>query len=454
MFEKWLDSFLNFEKLPQKNMFWLDTMQFMCKRLGNPQELHPLFHVGGSKGKGSTSTMIASILDQAQYSVGLYTSPHILSLKERVTSAKGFFSDAVYDQAANKLMQSVNSLSKEELPSERPLTWFELVTLWGMLCFKIAGVDAAVYEVGLGGRLDATNVILPSCACIGPIELEHTEYLGKTHEQIAFEKAGIIKDHVPVIIGWQEKKSVLSVFEKRAQECHSSLIYAPKTSKINKIVYKNTLTNGRKCVAEATEPLVTMECSIESPLFSRPLHPRLKLLGEFQAQNAAVAALAVKTVFPSLSEDIIEKGLSQAQLPARFEIQPNVCGLPFILFDGAHTVRSISGLLKTLVSAFGKKTARSFHLLYASASDKDVEDIAFLFRKVARVTLTRPGLTKASDMPRLQNAFTRAKIPFESEEDTEKAFKKACLQAQKEHAPLLVTGSFYLIAVVKPLVTL
>ncbi|HAO29902.1 MAG TPA: bifunctional folylpolyglutamate synthase/dihydrofolate synthase, partial [Treponema sp.] len=96
MFEKWLDSFLNFEKLPQKNMFWLDTMQFMCKRLGNPQELHPSFHVGGSKGKGSTSTMIASILDQAQYSVGLYTSPHILSLKERVTSAKGFFSDAVY----------------------------------------------------------------------------------------------------------------------------------------------------------------------------------------------------------------------------------------------------------------------------------------------------------------------------------------------------------------------
>lgn len=454
-FSNWLDSFLNFEKLPQKDMFWLDSMQFLCEKLGNPQYGIPLFHVGGSKGKGSVSQMIASVLSEAGMSCGVYTSPHLLSLKERICSAKGFFSDEVYAVSAQQLKQTVDKIPLSELPGNRPLTWFELVTLWGMLCMKNAGVDSAVYEVGLGGRLDATNVILPSCACIGPVELEHTEYLGDTLEKIAYEKAGIIKPNVPVVIGWQQKKSVYKVFEKKAEEVNSPVIYAQKASKVTQIVYKNRLTNGSKCAFDATEPLVSMDCTIKSPLFSHPLKPSLKLLGDFQAQNAAVASLAVKTVFPSLSEDIIERGLSKASLPARFELVSHACGLPFILFDGAHTVRSVTGLLKTISDVFGKKTARSLHMLYASASDKDVEDIARLFRnKTAHVTLTRPGTTKASDMPRLQKAFSDAGISFESEEDTLRAFSKACERARKDNAPLLVTGSFYLIAAVKPEVTL
>src|SRR5574344_2902318 len=233
---KWLDQYLNFEHLPQKNIFWLDTMQYLCKRFGNPENCCPSFHVAGSKGKGSISMMIAFILKRAGYNTGLYTSPHILEFIERVGTPSGQFSDEVYEKSVRELMNGVQSIIPEDLPKQRPITWFELVTLFSMLCFRDAKTDWAVYEVGLGGRLDATNVITPKCCCIGPIELEHTEYLGDTVEKIAVEKGGIIKPGVQVIIAPQ-KPSVRKVFEKIAAERGAPIIFVEDVLKSHEVVY-------------------------------------------------------------------------------------------------------------------------------------------------------------------------------------------------------------------------
>src|SRR5574344_631801 len=222
--QEWLDSYLNFEKLPQKNIFWLDTMQFLCQRFNHPESCAPSFHVAGSKGKGSISVMIASILEEAGCTTGLYTSPHILNFAERIGTAHGLFPDNIYESAVKQLMNSVDSIIPEELPGQRPVTWFELVTVFAFLCFKEAHVQQAVYEVGLGGRLDATNVITPKVCCIGPIELEHTEYLGDTVEKIAAEKGGIIKDGIPVIISPQ-KESVRAVFKSIADKQKAPLLF-------------------------------------------------------------------------------------------------------------------------------------------------------------------------------------------------------------------------------------
>ena len=169
--ENWIDSYLNFEKTPKKNIFWLDTMRFFCEKFGQPQDFAPCFHVAGSKGKGSVSTFIASILDEAGYKTGLYTSPHILDFIERVSSPNGPFEEEAYNRAVEEIMSGVKAIPTEELPGQRPITWFELVTLFSFLVFRQAKVDWSVFEVGLGGRLDSTNIVNPKVSVITPIEL-------------------------------------------------------------------------------------------------------------------------------------------------------------------------------------------------------------------------------------------------------------------------------------------
>lgn len=447
-FLSWADGYLNFEKLPQKNIFWLDTMQFLCERLGHPERCCPCFHVAGSKGKGSVSTMIASVLAEAGYSVGLYQSPHIVDFRERVRTVRGFFPDAVYEQAAAELQAAVAAIPPEDFPGARPLTWFEIVTVFAMLCFRIAKLDYVVYEVGLGGRLDATNVVQPLCCCIGPIELEHTEYLGNTLELIAAEKAGIMKDGVPVISARQEE-CVRTVFRAHAAQHAAPLSFIDDEIRLTPgSFYAEKLPNGREGTEKA---LAGMGVTLESPVFRRHLQTNLRLVGSFQGENAALAALAVRTAVPQISEDVIERGLAAASLPGRFEIVFPVPGFPRIpelVLDGAHTRNSVQMTVESFWSLYGKDSGA--HLLFACAADKDAEDIAQCFANgFAQVTLTRPGSVKAADLPRLEHAFTAAGISFHASEDYVSAIRTALASADKAGAPLLVTGSFYLLAEVK-----
>lgn len=436
-FLQYLDTFLNFEKLPQKNIFWLDTIEFLCKKLGNPEKFAPCFHVAGSKGKGSVTSLIASIMQKAGYKMGLYASPHILDFTERVREGANFFSRDVYEKSALELVNTMNNIPLSDFPSERPVTWFELVTLFGFLCLRNANVNCAVYEVGLGGRLDATNVVNPKISVINTIELEHTEFLGDTVEKIAAEKAGIIKTNTPCVIA-EQSESVRKVFEEIAESRNSKCYF------INDLV-KNI---SHKYVKSKTGEYL-METSFESSIFTRPIKANMKLLGKFQADNAALASCAVKLAYPEITEDIIEEGLKDVTLQARFEIIHNpkkYNGLNNLVIDGAHTVNSVHYTMETF-DAFYKDKA---NLLFACAADKDVEDIAKYFKnRFRKVVLTRPGNIKSSSPEKMIKAFQDSKIDFVYEENYSKAIKDSLLQSEKTNSTLLVIGSFYLAAEVK-----
>lgn len=441
----WLDSYLNFEKLPQKNIFWLDTMEFLCGKLGQPQNSAPAFHVAGSKGKGSVSVMIASILEEAGFKSGLYTSPHIIDFTERIGSAHGKFPAEIYQKAGEELKNTISSIPQKELPEGRPLTWFELVTLYAFLCFKSADVDYSVFEVGLGGRLDATNVIKPLISVINTIELEHTEFLGDTVEKIAAEKGGIIKEGLPVIVS-RQKDSVMAVFEKIAEEKNARLYKIEDL--INSVKSEYIPFNQDK-----NESSAAMKVNFDSPLFKRQIQTTLKMPGDFQAWNAALASCAVKIALPQITEEEIERGLSKAFLSGRFEIikkHQADKNIPALILDGAHTVNSVNFTMQTFNKIFENQKA---HLLFACAKDKDVEDIAPLFKdRFSKITLTRPGEVKQSDLYRTEKAFSKAGLSFDSNEDFKTAILQALKKAEEDSALLLVTGSFYLVSEVKKVI--
>ena len=457
--QTWLDSYLNFEKTPQKDVFWLDTMAFLCKTFAHPQNAAPAFHVAGSKGKGSVAAMIAAILDAAGYRTGLYTSPHITDFSERIGGAHSPFAETVYRAAAETMMQTVGALRREDLPGGRGITWFELVTLYAFLCFREAKTEYNVLEVGLGGRLDATNVVTPSICCITPIEREHTVFLGDTIAKIAAEKGGIIKNGVPVVVARQppEAKAVFTQIaaERNAQVCYFddiiqelSCIYETKGRNAIVESIKNNTPSYR---ADEVRTRVVMRTTIRSSLFARPLTARLPLLGDVQAENAALAAVAVKLALPDTDERTIETGLENAMLPGRFEIVPlGSDRRSLIILDGAHTVNSIRGTLRTFRAVFGTQDA---HLLFACAADKDMADIAPLFAQgFSRITLTKPGTVKQSNLAALAQSFAAAGLPYTSTEDFYAAIGGALHAAGKSGVPLLVTGSFYLLAEVKKII--
>ncbi len=466
-FTEWLDRSLNFERTPTKGIFWLDTMHFFTERLGHPERTYRCLHVAGSKGKGSMSMMAACVLEEAGYAVGVYTSPHILDFRERITRPGGvpasFFPDSVYEEAARTLIAAVDSVGEEELPGGRLPTWFELVTLFAMLCFQRAGVDWVVWEVGLGGRLDSTNVVCPDCCLIGPIELEHTEFLGTTLEAIAGEKAGIIKPGVPVVVAGQQTEGVRDVFRKKAAECGSPLIFSDEQASVELTGY------DREAGSRAGQGCLRMGIAISSSMFSRSMQASLRLLGRFQAENAALVALALKTVFPDLDEGVLERGLGKACLPGRFEILSPVdgfAGIPALILDGAHTPRSVGLTMESFDRLYGGgeqpdavaagegissagRTKKPV-LLFACAADKDIEDIAILFEhRFSAVFLSRPGQAKAADMGRMERAFRAAGIVFKLNPDYTQAIGDALREADRAAVPLLVTGSFYLVAEVK-----
>lgn len=437
-FHKWLDNYLNFEKSQTKGIFWLDSMKFLCGKLMNPQDKIPCIHVAGSKGKGSCSAMISSIIEEAGYKCGVYTSPHITDFRERIGTAHSFFEDEIYEKSADELTQLVDSIPLSELPGERPLTWFELVTVFAFLCFKNAECDFVVYEVGLGGRLDSTNVVKPLASVIMPIELEHTEFLGDTIEKIAAEKAGIIKKGIPAVIAPQNYSEADKVFLEKCAETSSECIFVKNALKnlswkynsngtmhVDFSIFGSGANSGKNKNEEETE-----------------ISADLRLLGKVQAFNAATAAEAIKTAVPEISSETIQKGLSKAFLPGRFEIHRN------IVLDGAHTVKSISNTIETLDAVFPGKKA---HLVFACAGDKDIKDIVPLFKgKFSSVIFTEPKTVRHCDAEKTFHIAEENGISGKIEKDVERAINSALENAENKDI-VLITGSFYLVAEAKQL---
>ena len=440
-FNEWLDSFLNFEKMPKKNIFWLETMKYLCDRFNNPQNSYKTYHIAGSKGKGSVSSYIANILSSAGYKTGLYTSPHILNFSERIGSNSGPFSEEVYEKTVKEIVHLVDSIIPENLPNQRDATWFELVTLFAFLTFKNAECSHCVFETGMGGRLDATNVISPEVTIITPIELEHTEFLGDTLEKIAKEKAGIIKQNIPVV-SFNQKPEVKAILEEVAKEKNCDIYFLDDF--LTSYTYK---IENEKSVVELNF----------NKLFSRPIKTSLNFLGEFQVLNSAVATFTCKLVNPEITEEQIELGLSKAFLPGRFEIieKDENKKIPKLILDGAHTKDSLNFTFNTFKSLYNSKA----NLLFACASDKNMDEMTKLFFEdnVKSLILTKPGFEKGSNLPYLAectkklNEENNNPIDLQIIENPKDAILKSFDLAYQNDEPVLICGSFYLLAEVKAL---
>jgi dihydrofolate synthase/folylpolyglutamate synthase len=426
----WLSTFINLEKGRQQWNFNLDVMNRLAEISGHPEKCAPAFHVAGSKGKGSVTGMIAAILESAGMKTVRYASPHVSDFRERITIGNSFFDEETYAVAGRELAELAKQV---ELKNDEKLSYFELFTMWFFLCARLSRCNAMAVETGMGGRLDATNILDPLVSVITLIELEHTEYLGNTIAAIAAEKAGIIKQGRPLVLAEQSAEAAqaalaFEVFREHAERRDSPLLYFPDCGEI-----KNTRVEK----SGTTFDLVLKSETIPDLFVPIP--------GEVQAKNAGLAALAVKTAFPDLQNQCLYKGLNAFSLPARFEKISSTT--PHFIVDGAHTKTSVKICLDTFTSLYGNGGI----LLFGCAEGKDVLSMAELcVSRFSRIIITKPGTFKKSNAEEIHAAFvqaaealkTRPEIVFLP--DTEKAVDMAIRLATEHGLPVLGTGSFYL----------
>lgn len=425
-----LMNYVNVEK-GQATVFKLDRMFSLAAALGNPQLGRLTIHIAGSKGKGSVSTMCAHMLADSGLKTGLYTSPHLLRWKERIAFPGEEMPEEILIQSMEEILPLIEGKSAGDFPGGELPTYFELTTLLAFCAFRRSGCDAQVIEVGLGGRLDSTNIVVPDASVITPIELEHTQFLGDTIAKIAYEKAGIIKPGKPVCIAPQ-KDEALDVFEAAAASRGCRLSIVGRDIRVEDIAVS----------AEGTECAILREEGF-GPRHSRSLKINSPMPGVIQAYNMALAVEATLTALPGMGPEAIVSGLAKARLPARFEILESA---PRIVLDGAHTPESIRHTLSTMEQVFpGPKV-----LLFACAIDKHHGQMASLLAgHFAATYVTTPGFFKQSAPEEVYDSFMSSGSRVELEPDLPKALGRALAMAKKIGAPLLVTGSFYLCAEVK-----
>ena len=360
--------------------FKLNRMRGLLERLGNPQERIPVVHIAGTKGKGSTAVMVASILQAAGYRVGLFTSPHISKFEERMTVNGLQPSEIEIVELVNELLEPVGELDQESGGGGMSPTYFEITTAMAWQYFSRQQADVVVLEVGLGGRLDATNVCHPEVCVITSISRDHMHLLGSEIHQIAREKAGIIKSGVPVISG------VVNSPAKEVIEEVCQLRNAPLRQLGHDFRYRHvTSAVADACVADAASvgpagvdadagsirhvAAIGGQVSVTTARESFDDLP-LPLLGEHQAHNAALAVMAVAELRDrgwKIAAEALRFGLRQVRWPARIEV---VSRDPLVIVDAAHNWASIAALIKTLDEHF---SARSRIAIFAATRDKDVQ---------------------------------------------------------------------------------
>ena len=438
----WISGFINMERGQSIRSFRLDRMKILADLGGNPETCAPAIHVAGSKGKGSVTGMATAILNKAGFLCSSYFSPHVMDFRERLSLGTHFFDENTYCIAGDELRRITETLinsgnreysifNKENENGEEP-TFFELITLWYFLCSRAAKVNAMAVETGMGGRLDATNIIEPLVSVITIIELEHTEILGDTIAAIAGEKAGIIKNGRPALVAGQ-KDEALKVFQKKAGETGSPLFYFPEWGEIDDLRLKK---DGSCFNLKLKNPIDGAIHNFKD-LF-------LPIPGENQVENAGLAIMAVKIAFPEIPENAIRKALEEFSIPARFQ---RVLSDPVFIIDGAHTCRSAESVLKTFRYLYGNGGV----LIFGCADGKDVKAMASLFLPCfSRIIITRPGTFKKSSPEGVYEVFCQLAPVGESKPEilfipeTEKALNLALELGRTLNLPILGTGSFYL----------
>jgi dihydrofolate synthase/folylpolyglutamate synthase len=419
-----MSRFINMERGQKIKSFRIDRMEALSALAGRPDRCAPCIHIAGSKGKGSVTAMITGILEASGKRTARYMSPHVSNIRERLCLGANFFDEEVYVSAGDELRGIVENCRKsnplfasdEDLP-----TYFEIMTLFFFLCARRSRCDAMVVETGMGGRLDATNIIDPLVSVITIIELEHTAFLGGTIEAIAGEKAGIIKQGKPLVLAGQ-RDAALRVFRERARDRQCKLVYFPETAEIKNI---STTTEGT-------------EFELGFTAQNSPLKLFIPVPGKVQAENAALSVIATLSAFPQTGHDALRRGLAGFSLPARFE---RISQTPPVIIDGAHTPESLSLCIETFVSLYGEGGV----LVFGCAIDKDVNSMAKIASPhFSKIFITTPGTFKQSDPAAVYKAFAAEKTCLV--ENTSEAVGRALEFARQNNLPMLGTGSFYLAA--------
>jgi dihydrofolate synthase / folylpolyglutamate synthase len=394
--------------------FSLDRMFALMESLGDPQSKYPIIHVAGTKGKGSVSALCASALQAAGYTSGLYTSPHLIDFCERIQ----INGEPISHEQLNELIEEI----KPHVAKIEKLTTFEITTALAFMAFAKYGVTAAVFEVGLGGRLDATNVAMPKVSVITSLSYDHTAVLGNTLTLIAGEKAGIIKDGVPVVSSPQ-KDEALEVLERVAREKNSKL----------------TLVN-RDVTFEFIES--SLEGQSLAVSFQRSaVNLRIPLLGLHQIENAVTAYTALKVSGISITDEQIQKGFSQVKWPARFEV---VRRDPPVIFDSAHNQDSFEKLRDTLETHFPDK---KIYLIFGASEDKNILDMfAALKPKIAKIIVTRADHPRALEVEKIQSLAEQAGVESEAVVPVGAALARALDLASNDGSIVLSAGSMFVTA--------
>lgn len=408
----------------------LTRMEWMLERLEHPERRIKTIHVGGTNGKGSTVTFLRSILESAGYLVGTFTSPYFEQFNERISINGQPISDDDLIQLVNVIKPLADELDQTELGGP---TEFEVITIMSIYFFaKISPVDVVIYEVGLGGRFDSTNVIHPLVSIITSIGLDHTAILGDTYEKIAFEKAGIIKNGVSVITGVKQPEA-LEVIRNRAAEKKSSIYH----------LGEQFFTSSRSSLKDGEKFTFTS-------LFSQVEQLETSMIGAHQVDNASLAVMAAQLLanyYSFIIEDShIRKGLKKAYWPGRLEV---LSEKPFVLIDGAHNEEGITALASEVKSRYADN---KISILFAALTDKKLDRmIAILEETADSLTFTTfdfPRAAKAEELMEAGNAADNMSIANDYETYLEHKIKEL-----KGNEILLVTGSLYFLSEVKPLIT-
>lgn len=379
----------------------LDNIQKICDELGNPEKKYKIIHITGTNGKGSTSTIIETVLLEAGYSVGKYTSPHILKFNERIRAKGKDISDEEIALTYEKVKNAVKNIGITP-------TFFEVTTAMMFLYFAEKKVEYAVLEVGMGGRFDATNVADGDIAIITNVSLDHTEYLGKTIYDIALEKAGIIKEKSFVVVGDSNKEFLRAVSEKKKTFVNTEEKYKDVKYNLN---FKNFMT----------------EIYINEKKFN------LSLFGDYQVKNFLCAYEALKHL--GISDEIIEKAVSKVVWQCRFE---RFSQNPLTILEGAHNIDGILNLKKILTHEYKPD---EIVMIVSILKDKKVKEML----EVCESFSDKIILTSLSDNPRGLSGeklleYTDKSSVFSVEDNIKKAYETA---EKSNRRIIVVCGSFY-----------
>jgi dihydrofolate synthase/folylpolyglutamate synthase len=401
--------------------FKLERMQALVDSMGNPQNAsYPSIHVAGTKGKGSVCILCANALHEAGYKVGLYTSPHLDDYAERIQINGQFISHADLAEMVDKIKPHVAAIPE--------LTTFEITTALAFMYFEEQKVDAAVIEVGLGGRLDATNVIRPIVSVITSISYDHTHLLGNTLAQIAGEKAGIIKPGIPVVDAPQVEEA-RQVIDRVAQERGAPFIQVGRD-----VLYEE--------ISHSLESQTLIVKSKDGSL-ATPASLSIPFLGAHQAANAATAYTALEIYDKNglaVNQQAIKHGFASAFWPGRFEI---VQRKPPIVLDCAHNRDSALKLRETLNEYYPGKPVT---MVFGASEDKDIQGMFIELMPVVKELITVKSFhPRAIDPDKLVVMAAPFSLPVHCVEHVPDAMEKA-LQLVNPDGLILVTGSIFVVA--------